>query len=181
MSYVTTTDYGTWCTQVEPYSTSLEQTVAEALGDYVDDYDLDAIANDYSRAINEALPPHMALTGDQFIGPAYEKDQEFDGYPTDEDGNLDIKAVVEGIDFWEIAARHELWTAEDVGRDALQSKAANPAKVASSTMKRLGVKPHTYRPHPDSGRPQALYKRGEVEAALKNRPGQGARTDRASS
>ena len=104
---VTTTDYGTWRTLVDRTSLSLGQSVYESLGDYVDGYDLDAIVAEYRDAINEALPAHVCLSGDQFIGPYYEEDYDRAGYPTDEDGNLDLKEIVKGVDFWKIAQRHE--------------------------------------------------------------------------
>ncbi|MDQ0842383.1 hypothetical protein [Streptomyces sp. V1I6] len=185
----TTTSYGTWYNH-QGGELNIETSVVVALGDYADDHDVDAIAADWSKAINEALPPNVALTGDEFIGPAYAKDQEFDGYPMEDvpaslegevEGALDIKAIVESVDFWAIAERHQLLTLEDIGRDLLKSQAKEPAKTASKTMHRLGVKPAVYRPHPDSGRPQAVYRAGDVKEALTSRPGQGARTDRKAS
>jgi hypothetical protein len=44
-------------------------------------------------------------------------------------------------------------------------------------MSRVGSKPYTYLPHPDSGRPQAICLKGAVREALANRPGRGTRTD----
>lgn len=172
----TITNFGTWYNH-QGHELNIEQSTAVALGDFADDYDVDAIVADYRDAINDALPDSVTLAGDEFLGPYRDEDCEFDGYPTGADGSLNIGEIIEGVDFWKIAARHALVTAEDVGRDILKSQAQNPAKVASSTMGRLGVKPQ-YRPHPESGRPQALYKRGQVEAALASRPGQGKRTDR---
>ena len=102
-----TTSYGTWCNRVDPYSLSVEQSVVEALGDYADDYDVEAIAADWRRAINEALPPGVSLVGNEFIGPAYPEANAFDGYPHDE-YSVDIRAIVESVDFWSIAARHEI-------------------------------------------------------------------------
>lgn len=189
MSYVTTTGYGTWGNNIDAHSDGLDDDVATALGDFAHDYDVEAITTDWAKAINEALPPHVTLTGNEFIGPAYAKDQEFDGYPMQDvpagledevEGALDIKAIVESVDFWAIAERHQLLTLEDIGRDLLKSQAKEPAKAASKTMHRLGVKPAVYRPHPDSGRPQAVYRAGDVKEALASRPGQGARTDRTS-
>jgi hypothetical protein len=49
----TTTSYGNWV-NIEKHSVSVEDTVASALGDYVDDYDLEALVRDYREAINEA-------------------------------------------------------------------------------------------------------------------------------
>jgi len=102
-----TTSYGTWNNCVEHYSTGVAQTVTEALGDYADDYDVDAIVADYRDAINAALPQGVTLAGDEFIGPWRPADDEFDGYPVDDHGVLDIKAIVDGVDFWAIADRHD--------------------------------------------------------------------------
>jgi hypothetical protein len=101
----TTTSYGTWNDRVEPHSANFSTSVYEALGDFADDYDTDAIEADYRNAINEALPDGVSLCGDEFIGPAY--DADFDGYPTDEYGRLDIRTIVESVDFWEIVSKHD--------------------------------------------------------------------------
>jgi len=102
-----TTSYGTWCTRVDPYSLSVEQSVVEALGDFADEYDVEAIADDYRQAINQALPPGVSLVGNEFIGPAQPSPDQFDGYPHDE-YSVDIRAIVDSVDFWAIAARHEI-------------------------------------------------------------------------
>lgn len=185
--YITTTSYGTWNNQVEPYSLTVAQSVLEAFGsgEGVEDFDLAAIEADYREAINNALPPHVTLTGDEFIGPAYDKDIDWTGYPVEDvpagledevDAPLDIKAIIDSIDFWEIAARHELWTAGQVA-EHLGYQGASAAGSARKALSRLGVKA-TYRPHPESGRPQARYNAHDVQAAAKHRPGQGVRTDR---
>jgi hypothetical protein len=103
----TTTSYGTWVNHGDQMSVNVETSVYEALGSYADDYNVDAIVAEYRDAINDALPTNVNLCGDEFIGPAYPADQDFDAYPTDDDGNLDLHAIVESIDFWAIAARHD--------------------------------------------------------------------------
>lgn len=103
----TTTSYGTWNNQVERYSANLATTVVESLGDYGDEYDVNALTADYRDAINTALPASVTLAGDEFIGPHQPDANEWDGYPTDEHGQLDIKAIVDDVDFWEIARKHE--------------------------------------------------------------------------
>ncbi len=103
----TTTSYGTWNNRVERLAANFEASVYEALGDFAGDYDIDAIKADYRAAINEALPDGVSLNGSEFYGPYYEADRDFVGYPHDEDGRLDIKAIVDGVDFAEIAARHD--------------------------------------------------------------------------
>lgn len=107
MAPSTTTSYGTWNNRVEHYSANLATTVVEALGDYGDDYDVDALTAAYRDAINAALPDSVTLAGDEFIGPHRPDADEWDGYPTDEHGQLDIKAIVDGVDFWEIAEKHD--------------------------------------------------------------------------
>lgn len=101
-----TTSYGTW-NRIESLSLSVEQSVADYLGDFVDDFDFDGVVADYRAAINRALPDSVTLAGDEFIGPHLDADQDFGGYPTDEKGYLDLKAIVDGIDLDEIANRHD--------------------------------------------------------------------------
>lgn len=185
MSITTTTVYGTWCNRVAQYSTSPDADV----NDYVNGGDpewvqrledsgaLDAIKSEYRAAINAALPPDVALCGEQFIGPAYPENGEFDGYPQDEDGFLDLEAICGNIDLGPIVERNDPVTLEEIGLWHMNSKANNPAKAASAAMSRAGLKPYTYLPNPTSGRPQAIYLKGDVEAALAKRPGRGKRTD----
>ncbi len=103
----TTTSYGTWNNRVEEFAATFETTVLEALGDAADDYDFDGLVHAYREAINEALPAGVSLNGSEFYGPAYAEDRDFDGFDLDEDGRLDIKAIVDGIDFWELAAKYD--------------------------------------------------------------------------
>jgi hypothetical protein len=104
----TTTTYGTWNNRVDTYSADFETYVMDAFGsEGADGFDFDAIVADYRDAINDALPASVSLCGSEFVGPYYEADYDFDGYPTDDDGRLDIKAIVESVDFWEIAAKHD--------------------------------------------------------------------------
>lgn len=104
----TTTNYGTWNNRVAPYSLTVENYVTDAFGSYgTDDFDFDAIVAEYRTAIDTALPDGVSLCGDEFIGPAYDADCDFTGYPTNEDGGLDIKAIVEDIDLWAIIERHD--------------------------------------------------------------------------
>jgi hypothetical protein len=185
MSYTTTTSYGTWCNRVSPYSTSPDSDVLDYINGGDDDWRtlieesgaLARIQSEYRDAIDAALPPGVSLSGDEFIGPAYPEDDEFDGYPTDDSGSLDFKAMFEDIDLGPIVERNDPLTLDAIGRWELKSKAANPAKAAAAAMSRLGLKPFTYHPHPESGRPQALYTAGEVREALAARPGRGTRTD----
>lgn len=165
MSYVTTTGYGTWGNNVNNLSAGLADDIRTALGEFADDYDMAAIEADWREVINAALPDSVTLTGDEFIGPAYDKDKDWTGYPVQDvpagmedeyEGDLDIKAIVESVDFWEIAARHEQWDIDQVA-EHLGYKGAAAAGSARKTLSRIGVKAVAYRPHPDSGRPQARY------------------------
>jgi len=177
----TNRSYGTWCNRVNQYSTSPDSDVVDFINGGDSDWRelleasgaLERIRSEYRNAINDALPSSVALAGDEFIGPAFPADDEFDDYPTDEDGRLDIQAILEEVDLGEIVDRNDPLTLEAIGRDELKSTAADPAKAASKAMSRLGVKRFTYHPHPKSGRPQALFLAGEVRAALAARPGKG--------
>lgn len=181
----TTTSYGTWCNRVNTYSLNPDFDIVDYIGGGDSDWRelieesgaLDRMIAAYRNAIEEALPPGISLCGDEFIGPAYPDDDEFDGYPTDDFGNLDFKAMVEDIDVQAIVEYYEPVTLEDIGRHQLKSNSANPAKRASTAMSRLGLKPFAYRPHPESGRPQALFLSGEVTKALAARPGRGRRSE----
>lgn len=127
-----TTSYGTWNNRIDAYALTVEQTVYEALGDAADEFDHEAIADDYRAAINAALPSGVALTGDEFIGP-WEAGDEFDGYPTDEFGGLDIAAIVQSIDLWKIAERYDLTTTSytaEVGEENAQWLAGNDGPTA---------------------------------------------------
>lgn len=105
----TNTSYGTWCNTIDRYSTSLESTVAGCFGSEGDDgFDTEAIVSEYREAVNAALPASVTLSGDEFHGPYYAEDQDFDGYATDRDGNLDIKAIVDSVDLNAIVERHQL-------------------------------------------------------------------------
>jgi hypothetical protein len=185
VSSTTTTSYGTWCNRVNVYSSSPDSDVLDFINGGDDDWRtlleesgaLGQIQLEYRRAIDAALPDSISLCGDEFIGPAYPDDDEFDGYPVDEVGTLDFKALLEDIDLGAIVEANEPLTLEDIGRWELKSQAKNPAKTASGVMAKLGLKPFTYHPHPESGRPQALYRAGDVRKALAARPGRGARTD----
>lgn len=185
MSYTTTTSYGTWCNRVSPCSTSPDSDLDDYVGggdsDWVERLEksgaLEEMRSDYRAAINAALPDSVSLCGDEFIGPAYPDDDEWEGYPTHEDGGLDIAACLEDIDLEPIVEANDPVTLEEIGRWEMESKAKQPAKVAAAAMSRAGLKPYTYLPHPESGRPQAIYLKGAVREALANRPGRGKRTD----
>jgi hypothetical protein len=106
----TTTSYGNFCRRINDGggTMTLHDYVEAALGNHPDS-DVDAVANDFRAAINIALPDSVQLCGDEFYGPAGHEvvDFEADGYPVDEDGALDIGAIIEPIDFWAIVDRHD--------------------------------------------------------------------------
>lgn len=103
----TTTGYGTWNNHGDSGNVTVKATVADALTDWADEYDIDAIVTQYRAAINEALPESMHLVGEEFIGPAFGPDWDVDDYPTDSDDVLDIAAIVASVDLWVIVARNE--------------------------------------------------------------------------
>lgn len=117
----TNTSYGTWARSGDRDNVSVEDTVLDAFGSYgPDGYDFDAIVAAYRDAINAALPPSVSLSGDEFYGPYYEADRDWDpaDYPSGDgddadadlyrDGNLNIRAIVKSVDLWAIIERHEL-------------------------------------------------------------------------
>ncbi|MFI0156174.1 hypothetical protein [Streptomyces lydicus] len=181
MSY-TTTEFGTWANYGDQYNVSVEASVGDAISGGDADWRerLEAsgafarIVAEYRDAINAALPERVALAGNDFYGPHFKDDYTWDG-------ELDIAETVQGVDLMAIVERNDPLTLDEIGRDEMHSKAQSPAKVASMAMSRAGVKPFTYLPHPASGRPQALYRAGEVRAALAKRPGRGVRPSKSDS
>lgn len=107
---MTTTIICTWASLDPPHTpgaitlpdtpdTSVEAWVTTELGDYAYFTDVDetaALANDYRAAINAALPAGVQLDGN-----------EFRGRPGGNDG-LGLAAVVAGVDFWAVAALHDI-------------------------------------------------------------------------
>lgn len=107
-----TTSYGTWNRRAGRSSLSIdvEQGVefalpADADGEPFTDEQIASVVSAYRAAINAALPDSVELCGDQFYGPYREEDCHFDGYPLDRDGDLDIAAIVESVDFWAIVEK----------------------------------------------------------------------------
>ena len=66
----------------------------------------------------------------------------------------------------------DLWTIDDVAAYL----GVKPSS-ARGTLSRMGVRAHSFRPHPESHRAQALYDPAEVKEAHTGRPGKGSRTD----
>ncbi|MET9467815.1 hypothetical protein ABZY44_24030 [Streptomyces sp. NPDC006544] len=173
-----TTGYGSWY-NVQGHELSAASTVRTAAGDYPDDYDLDEVETAYLVAIQEALPPGVYVNGLEFIGPYNDEDKNFDGYPADEYGDLDLTAIVESVDLMAILEERELIDINEVA-SRLGYKGQKPSATARKTLARWGVEAVTTRPHPESNRPQHLYSARQVEEAIKNRPGQGHRSDKVS-
>lgn len=73
---------------------TVEDTVVALLGDFAADYDIDAIAAELRSAMNDALPPSVTLHGDSFIG-AFGVEVDYAG-------------ILDSIDVWDIAAKHEI-------------------------------------------------------------------------
>lgn len=67
----------------------------------------------------------------------------------------------------------ELWTIDQVAEHLGVRTTGGARKLLS----RWEVRAAEYRPHPESRRPQALYRADDVRTAHANRPGRGARTD----
>ncbi|MFD8654962.1 hypothetical protein [Streptomyces mirabilis] len=105
----TTRGYGSWANHGDSHNVSVEATIADAVsgGDQEwrermeDSGAFARVARDYRTAINEALPDGVCLLRNDFQGPAYEDDYTWEG-------DLDIHAVVEGVDLQGIINRHDV-------------------------------------------------------------------------
>jgi hypothetical protein len=106
---VITTEYGTWATRSGGYAARVEDTVLAVIGEFVDDYDFKAIMREYRAEINAALPDGVTLDGEIFYGPyaAPGVELEWPGYPTEDDGRLDLFTIIHGVDLWPIIERHD--------------------------------------------------------------------------
>ncbi|MFE7462438.1 hypothetical protein ACWFMI_24615 [Nocardiopsis terrae] len=109
-----TTDFGTWYNHAQNELT-IESDIANYISggdlDWVshvmDEGYLDRMAETFRAQINAALPDSVSLCGNDFYGPYYAADRNFDGYPTNEHGDLDITAIIRGIDLAPIVERHD--------------------------------------------------------------------------
>jgi hypothetical protein len=102
----TTTEYGTWINYMGGSIATLEDTVNSVIGAFGKDFDADAISREYREAINAALPDGVTLNGNDFYGPA-DRPTTWGDYLVDEDGALDIEAIVQGIDLIAIVEKHD--------------------------------------------------------------------------
>lgn len=112
----TTTEYGTWNNHGDASNRTVEASIADAVSGADSDWreemqasgSFDRIAEAYRDAINEALPDGVSLAGSNFYGPYRTEDQDFEGYPSDELGGLDIRAIIEEVDLWAIIERYDV-------------------------------------------------------------------------
>lgn len=129
--------------------------------------DVAQVAAAYRQAVNDTLPDGYALEENLLYGPRPHQD-------------VDHKALIQAVTLDKVITSclamplRELWSAEQVGA----AIGASSADSARRTLSRWGVKAVDYRPHPTSGRTQALYDAAQVRTAHATRPGRGARTDR---
>lgn len=111
----TTTDYGTWNNHGDRSALTVEATVTGYISggdsDWLERVEktgaLENMVAAYRAAINAALPDGVTLAGNDFYGPYYDADKDFDGYPTDEDGALDITAIIADVDLAAIVDEHD--------------------------------------------------------------------------
>jgi hypothetical protein len=89
----TTTSYGTWYNHTRGTRATIRESVAQALGEFATEDEVDAIADDWADEINAELPEDMSLCGSKFYGPALLI-------------RVDIRAIIESVDFWAIVTRH---------------------------------------------------------------------------
>ncbi|MFG3051925.1 hypothetical protein ACGFZP_13370 [Kitasatospora sp. NPDC048239] len=176
----TTTSYGTWYNHTK-HNSSPEGDILDFINgggtDWCERVDecgaFERMASDYRAAVQAALPDGVYLTGDEFIGPAYDDDTDFDGYPADEYDDLDLGTIIDSVDLTPIVERWDPdaeWTTEQVA-DRI---GASSIKSASKTLHVWGITA-TGRQPGRSG--QNLYSAELILNAMAARPGQGTRTD----
>jgi len=111
----TTPGCGTWNDHGDRSNRTVEASVTEYISggpsEWVkglqEDGSFDAMVAAYRTAINKALPDGVSLNGNDFHGPCHDADTAFDGYPTDEDGRLDIATIINDIDLGDIVDEHD--------------------------------------------------------------------------
>ena len=129
----TTTSYGTWYNHTG-HNPTPGADILDAINGGDEDWRermqtsgaLDRIETSWRQAIQSALPVGVTLAGNEFIGP-YEN-RGFPGYPTDEDGGLDIKAIVEDIDLMAIVEAHDVDSLPTVTAAHLQALLGSSAE-----------------------------------------------------
>jgi hypothetical protein len=104
---VITTEYGTWADWTGGGSVTLDAALGDILsGGEFSDEQMTTIAREWRDAINAALPDTVTLAGNDFYGPYNVADRDWSGYPTDEEGRLDIETIIDSVDIWPIVMRH---------------------------------------------------------------------------
>lgn len=83
-------------------SESIRQGTIDALGEYVLDYDVDAIVEQYTQALNDVMPAGVSLTGDGFRFPVDE-----DGIPATLGIFDQIRDAIAIANFWAIAEKND--------------------------------------------------------------------------
>lgn len=104
---VTTTSYGTWNNYGDRSNSTVEATIADFINGGDDDWRervetsgaLEKMAADYRAEINKALPDSVSLCGNEFIGPYYATDYDWDG-------DLNISEIIASVDLDAIVERH---------------------------------------------------------------------------
>lgn len=91
------------------YRTLREMITSELYAAKADDSIIEPVFDSYRAKINAALPERIEFPegGYCFIGPNRLNFSEVDGYPLTEVGRVDIKAIVDGVDFWAIVEECE--------------------------------------------------------------------------
>lgn len=106
-----TTGYGSWNNHGDRDNVTIEASIADAVNGAHSDWHermeaagaFDRIAADYRKAIDDALPEGIALSGNEFIGMHHT-----DPHYTDSVGDFDIAGAIKGIDLQQIIMRHDI-------------------------------------------------------------------------
>lgn len=112
-----TTEYGSYATTTGGSASRLRDAVAEVLGDYVGDYDVDALTMALRGAVNAALDgTGVTLNGDEFYGPVMPHLAEEEARALLAE-RVDLELPVSPMEaalavawdgFWDLAQAHEI-------------------------------------------------------------------------
>lgn len=103
---IPTTTFGSWV-NIQPTGAGMgpEAYVAESLGDYANDYDIEAITAELLAALQTRLPAGLNILGNgELVGPA--SGPEHNALP--EDVCRHVGELLAEIDLQDIAGRHDL-------------------------------------------------------------------------
>lgn len=95
----------------ESTTSSITELIVDALGEFVDDFDVEAIEDDYREALQGCLPEDASLCGDFIYLAVYDTTDHDDVWEARGDvleARDDIRAAAEQIDFWAIVESHDL-------------------------------------------------------------------------